>query len=108
MRPHERENNLYKSGKRCEISNAEYILFDYLEKYINPGSRILDIGCGSGDITKIIEQKGYNIIGLDFSSIAIEIAKSLGVNCQLVDIDAGRTCLRSYICFKRSKSSISK
>ena len=36
-----------------------------------PGERILDIGCGSGEITlllqKIVEQKGGIVVGTDFS-----------------------------------------
>ena len=30
MKPNEREDNLYKSGKRCQISCEELVLFEYL------------------------------------------------------------------------------
>lgn len=89
MRPKERENKLYRNGKRCEISKAEGILFKYLEKHVKKGSQILDIGCGSGEITQRIKEKGYEITGLDFSSVAVDLAKGLGLNCQVVDLDTG-------------------
>ena len=89
MKPYERENNLYRSGKRCKISIPEKILFGYLDKYVDPGSRILDIGCGSGEITKKIKEKGYVVTGLDFSSVAVKLAKSLGLDCRLADLDNG-------------------
>jgi len=89
MRPKERENKLYRNGKKCEISKAEGILFKYLEKHVKKGSQILDIGCGSGEITLRIKEKGYEITGLDFSSVAVDLAKSLGLNCQVVDLDIG-------------------
>ena len=77
MRPHERENSLYKGGKRCQISNPEQILFEYLDKYVKPGGRVLDIGCGSGEITQKIREKRQLVAGLDFSSVAIDLGGSL-------------------------------
>jgi len=89
MKPNERENSLYRNGKRCEISKPEIILFEYLQKHVNSGSRILDIGCGSGEIAQKIMGRGHFVTGLDFSSVAVELAKGLGLDCGLADLDNG-------------------
>jgi SAM-dependent methyltransferase len=54
-----------------------------------PGMRVLDIGCGSGEITQKVSKKGYSVVGLDFSSAGIEIARAEGLELLLVDLDAG-------------------
>jgi len=89
MKPSERENNIYKKGRECQISKEEMILFEFLEKFVATKSRILDIGCGSGEITSKVKEKGYSTTGLDFSSVAIERAKRGGLDCQVADLDTG-------------------
>jgi len=39
------------------------------------GERILDIGCGTGDLAEIIHKKGATVIGLDNSNEMIEAAR---------------------------------
>ncbi len=43
--------------------------------------RILDLGCGSGEITNTLREKGYNIIGLDISESGCESAKHRYPKC---------------------------
>jgi SAM-dependent methyltransferase len=89
MKPEEREDNLYRNGKRCQISLEEEVLFELLSNNSPAGSKVLDVGCGSGEIARIINEKGYSVSGIDFSQIAIELAQKQGVNSQLADLDAG-------------------
>jgi len=89
MIPREREDRLYKSGKRCEIAKEEGILFGYLDKISDRGSRVLDIGAGSGDITYKIKEKGFSVTGVDFSEEGVKLARRLGLNCLVVDLDNG-------------------
>lgn len=88
MTPKEREDNLYRNGKRCRINIEEKALLGLLDQYSVP-RELLDIGCGSGEITCVIKDKGYQVTGVDFSPVAIELAKEQGINCQLVDLDTG-------------------
>lgn len=45
---------------------------------LEPGSgeRILDLGCGTGDLTNVLAEKGAEVIGLDASSEMIERARA--------------------------------
>ena len=39
-----------------------------IEKYLGPGDRVLDIGCGSGHATKIFAPRVKEILDIDFSA----------------------------------------
>ena len=45
---------------------------------LRPG-RALDLGCGEGRNTLWLAQRGWSVVGVDFSSVAIERARSLAV-----------------------------
>lgn len=89
MKPEEREDNLYRDGKRCQISLEEEVLLELLDNNSPAGSKVLDIGCGSGEIAHVINEKGYAVSGIDFSPVAIELARKQGINSQLADLDNG-------------------
>jgi ubiquinone/menaquinone biosynthesis C-methylase UbiE len=40
-------------------------------------SNVLDVGCGTGNLTYLLSFKAANIVGVDFSSKSIEIAKKV-------------------------------
>ena len=89
MKPAEREDNLYRNGKRCQISLEEEVLLEILDNNSPAGSKVLDIGCGSGEIARVINEKGYAVSGIDFSPVAIELARKQGINSHLADLDSG-------------------
>jgi len=89
MKADQRENLRYENGVRCEINSEEIILLDFLDKYSKSNFRLLDVGCGTGDISLEIEKKGLKVTGIDFSPIAVDIAKNNGLNCILADVDEG-------------------
>lgn len=75
-------NLLYKD--KDYIAEANYIL--RLIKKFSPNKRtILELGCGTGKHAKLLEQKGYDVFGIDLSEIMLEQAKSIGVKCALQD-----------------------
>ena len=56
---------------------------------VNPqsGERILDVGCGRGELTYALSRTGANVVGIDYSKDAIQIATStypLEDNCQFI------------------------
>lgn len=40
------------------------------------GEKILDLGCGTGDLTNLISKTGANVVGIDSSATMIDAAKS--------------------------------
>jgi methionine biosynthesis protein MetW len=52
----------------------------WLISFIKPGSRVLDIGCGTGSITKtILQERHVDIIGIEPNPIRAEAARRLGL-----------------------------
>lgn len=89
MKPNERENNLYDSGKRSKILLKDEIMIELLGEQ-NRGNTILDIGCGSGEISYLFKDMGFKLVSLDFSKKALEIIKQkINSNVILHDLDYG-------------------
>lgn len=44
------------------------------------GQRILDVGCGTGRITRELANRGHNAVGVDFSEAAVDAARDEGCN----------------------------
>lgn len=53
-----------------------------------PGEIILDLGCGDGALTLLIEQAGAKVIGLDASTEMVEAARARGVDAYVADAQA--------------------
>ena len=43
--------------------------------FLSPGASILDVGCGAGIKSKYISDKGFNVIGIDFSEEMVKLAQ---------------------------------
>lgn len=55
---------------------------------LEPGARILDLGCGNGRHAILLAQKGYRVTGVDYSEEALEMARE----------EAGRQGLEVIFC----------
>jgi SAM-dependent methyltransferase len=53
-----------------------------------PGEIILDLGCGDGALTVLIEQAGAKVIGLDASPEMVEAARARGIDAFVADAQA--------------------
>lgn len=53
-----------------------------------PGEMILDLGCGTGELTELIHQSGAEVIGMDMSPDMIEAAQSKYPHLEFVISDA--------------------
>lgn len=48
----------------------------YIDSYLNPGDRILEVGCATGKYSLYYANKGYKVNGIDFVKENIDILKS--------------------------------
>ncbi|MFZ3037412.1 MAG: class I SAM-dependent methyltransferase [Rugosibacter sp.] len=49
------------------------------------GEVILDVGCGDGELTQKLQEKGCSVIGIDSSPSMIETAKNRGIESYVMD-----------------------
>ncbi len=77
----------------ANIYAKRYGKIDYCKIYIDEfvaslsGKDVLDVGCGAGQITDYLTQKGLNVIGLDFSQELLKIAKQNSPNSKFILAD---------------------
>jgi 2-polyprenyl-3-methyl-5-hydroxy-6-metoxy-1,4-benzoquinol methylase len=50
-----------------------------------PGARVLDVGCGAGQVVGRLTEAGYEAYGVDVSEPNIELAKRFSSRCQFYD-----------------------
>ena len=57
--------------------------------HLNPGSFVIDFGCGNGLFTKILHKKGYKVKGIDPSEHLINSSKKLkgGIDYEIGSVD---------------------
>jgi len=56
-----------------EVDDRFKKLFEFIKDYDN--KKILDLGCGNGDLSIYLGKKGANVVGIDYSKNAIRIAQ---------------------------------
>ena len=76
-------DNLYKgldnSSKARAFMLGRNLIVEELDSFLKTlpkGSKILDVGCGTGYLTNQIKQKGYEVYGIEPSSEMLRIAKN--------------------------------
>jgi SAM-dependent methyltransferase len=51
--------------------------------------RVLDVGCGAGRACLHLQQKGFDVVGIDLSPLAVKVCKERGVRkCHVMDLRA--------------------
>ena len=51
-----------------------------------PGRRLLDVGCGEGQLVAVAAQQGWDARGIDLAAGAISICRSFGLPCERLDV----------------------
>jgi len=65
----------YKHSPPWDIGAPQPELVKLIENNELTGSRVLDIGCGAGDNSIFLTQKGFSVTCLDIANLAIEKGK---------------------------------
>jgi 2-polyprenyl-6-hydroxyphenyl methylase/3-demethylubiquinone-9 3-methyltransferase len=64
----------YSHGDAAPSHTASYIwpvIFDILECEASPGTRVFDLGCGNGAFAAALDERGYDVTGVDPSEEGI-------------------------------------
>lgn len=61
-----------------------------------PGERILDLGCGDGQLTRRIVDAGANVAGVDSSPEMVTAARALGIQAEVAGAEALPHADRSF------------
>ena len=71
-------NNYDEDGRlRSRHGMVEYLTtMRYIERYLRPGMRILEIGAGTGRYSHSLAQKGYQVDSVELVEHNIEVFKS--------------------------------
>ncbi len=62
----------------------------WLERYghlLQPGSRVLDVACGSGRHMKWLHERGLQALGVDRDAQAVAALKGEGLECLVADLE---------------------
>lgn len=62
-----------RAEKRCEL----------ISEFVNPGSRMIDVGSGDGAFVETAYKKGYDCRGIDMSSSYVHFCQKRGLNVEL-------------------------
>ncbi|MDH5203053.1 MAG: class I SAM-dependent methyltransferase, partial [Nitrospirota bacterium] len=49
-------------------------IFDRMKKFFAPPARVLEVGCGTGNVSSFLSRKGYKVTGYEFYPNAIKKA----------------------------------
>ena len=58
---------------------------------VKAGERVLDVGCGCGDTSIALQQKGAEVLGVDVSAPMLEHARKRDSSVKYLQADAART-----------------
>ena len=63
--------------KRKRTSNKTFLRrMDLLERYCGKPGRLLDVGCAAGFFLQVAKQRGWDVHGVDISSLCVAYAKN--------------------------------
>lgn len=98
----------YQGTKPIKISNSNKLIlfakkihrrcFNFQTDYIPemPVGSMLEIGCATGGFMLQMENKGWQVEGLEFSPYAVTLAKSQGLNVECSAIEKSNRQTRQY------------
>jgi methionine biosynthesis protein MetW len=74
-----------KIGERVEVAS----------RYVSKCKKLLDVGCGNGEIFRFIKSKVSKTYGIDSSKESIIIASKVGLIAKIVDLDFQRITFKN-------------
>jgi ubiquinone/menaquinone biosynthesis C-methylase UbiE len=83
---------------KLKVEEHWYTMFNPILKYLGDvkGKRILDIGCGSGELTNKLSKTAKLVVGVDYSEEWINYCKNKYKNKNLLFIESNSNNLRKF------------
>lgn len=66
-------------------------LVSMVRKFVKPGAKVLDVGCGYGRYYYPLKNLGYNVLGIELNNKIVEDNRHKGMNCLSVEAFKGIT-----------------
>jgi len=81
-------DELYENGYHSNFkTNHTKHLYAYVDKFIGPAGKVLDVGCSHGTAVYHLNKRGYDSHGIDISSVAIELCNKRKIkNCKVSSV----------------------
>ena len=81
------DDKYFKLGARFTLP-SKLVLQDIMREYREDveGIKVMEIGCGSGDLLKTLQEKGADVFGVEVSESAIVFCKDKGIRCEKADL----------------------
>ena len=58
--------------------------YTFVKRFLPPGcQRVLEVGCGSGDLAAVLSNDGYSVVAIDMDKESIDAAQQLGVDARV-------------------------
>lgn len=67
------------------LGEADYI-YSLIKRFAPDAKNLLEMGCGTGKHAKLLNNKGYDVYGIDLSETMLKQAKQIGIKCELADV----------------------
>jgi len=83
-----RDDGYVEKERFLDIVFSECDKWDELERMAleHVKGRVLDVGCGAGRHSLWLQEKGFEVVAVDVSPLAVEVSKSRGVrDCRVMD-----------------------
>ena len=80
--PPQIDSQLYAEHAKY-VPDLGAVVVDLLDP--QPGERILDLGCGPGVLTQMLQERGCSVVGVDNSPEMVAMARKRGVTAYVID-----------------------
>ena len=68
-------DSVYTGPAPWDVEGPQPDLISLLDEYPPPAGRVLDVGCGTGDLVIALARRGMRVVGVDLAAAAIERAR---------------------------------
>lgn len=75
----------YRSGRQWSVEPNRFLVEQLADRPLPPG-RAIDLGCGEGRNAVWLAEQGWDVIGIDLSSVAIERGREVAASTS-IDVD---------------------